>query len=579
MIRSLIGLSVALVLGGCATGAGFDPNTLSGMNRTNEPSHFGAYLAGRQAQLDRDTEAAALHYRRALATGPLDPDLVERAYVLEISNGHVGAARRLAEVAAALEPQNSFAKLTVAVDQFDRGQYSDASATLDGLEAGPLTRITVALVQAWAQVGLRDSDAAIEVLATLDGIQGIEMFQSYHSALIEDLAGNPGRAEIGYVAAITASGGSSVRAVEAYGNFLERSDRSEQAVRIYDAYLDLAPNSPVVIAARARAMDGGRAPRLVANAKAGAAEALFSVAAVIATERSYDVPALYLQFVLHLRPRHNSARMLLAGLYNRMGLSDRATAEFAAIERNSPLKQEAEIQRAMVLDQNDQHDAAIEILLGLSSDDPHSFEAWVGLADILRGESRFEEAADAYAHAIELLTDDAPRFWALYYAYGIALERIGEWEEAEASFFHALELAEDHPYVLNYLGYSWIEQGVHLEQALDMIHRAVEQRPEDGFIVDSLGWGYYQLGQYEEAVIHLERAAELAAGDPTINDHLGDAYWRIGMERQARFQWGHALLLELDDETRANVVDKIANGMNDQPQTAMENGVHNDGEE
>jgi len=573
LIRGLIGFGAALVLSGCTGAGSFDINSLGGMNRIDAPSHFGAYLAGRQAQIDRDTEAAAHHYRRALASGPVDPDLVERAYVLEISNGNISTARRLAEVAVAIEPQNTFARLTVAVDQFKSGQYTQSRTSLDGIEAGPLTQLTVALLQAWAHVGEGDTQAGIERLSSLNGIAGIELFQAYHGALMADLAGRNSEAEIGYVAAITASGGSSVRAVQAYGNFLERNDRSAEAVRIYDAFLALAPGSPLVVASRDRAQDGGRASRLVPNAKAGAAEGLFSVASIIANERSVDVPALYLQFVMHLRPHHNSARLLLAELYDRMDLDDRAVEEFGKIDQRSPLRQGAEIQLAMVLNGMDREEEAVAILQRLANENPRSFEAWIGLADILRGEERFEEAADAYAHAIGLLEEDAPRFWALYYAYGIALERIGEWDEAEASFFHALELQEDHPYVLNYLGYSWIEQGVHLEEALAMIHRAVDQRPEDGFIIDSLGWGYYQLGRYEEAVQYLEQASELTAGDPTINDHLGDAYWRAGREREARFQWSHALLLELDEETRALVEAKMANGMSDEIETAMENGA------
>ena len=112
--------------------------------------------------------------------------------------------------------------------------------------------------------------------------------------------------------------------------------------------------------------------------------------------------------------------------------------------------------------------------------------------------------------------------------------------EAEADMKKALELFPDQPLVLNYLGYSWIDQGVHLEEGMNMIRRAVEQRPDDGYIVDSLGWAYFRTGNYEEAVKNLERAVELKADDPTINDHLGDAYWRVGRTLEAHFQWSHA---------------------------------------
>ena len=99
----------------------------------------------------------------------------------------------------------------------------------------------------------------------------------------------------------------------------------------------------------------------------------------------------------------------------------------------------------------------------------------------------------------------------------------------------ALELEPSQPFVLNYLGYSWVDQGLHLDRAKAMLHRAVDLRQEDGFIVDSLGWAYFRLGEHEKAVTYLERAVELEPGDPVINDHLGDAYWRVGRVREADF--------------------------------------------
>ncbi len=579
LIRGLIVSAIALLLAGCGGGAGFDLASLAGMRRADAPSHYGSYLAARQAQYDRDTEAAARLYRQALRSGPADLEILERAYVLEISNGNVSAAGRLAEAALALDPENNFARLTVAVARFRAGDYAEVRELFGEAEATGLTELTFELLDAWSYAGEGDVDQAIEAMGNFD-IEGLELFQSYHGALMADLAGNNVEAELGYVAAITGSGGSSVRVVEAYGNFLERMGRSAEAVRIYDAYLELAPGSPIATAARDRAVAArGRVPRLVPNAKAGAAEAMFSIASVAAGERSYDVPALYLQFALYLRPGLQPARLLSAELYERLDFDERAVEVYAEISRQSPLRYDADIQRALILSRMDRRDEAVRLLSELTDADPRSFAAWVGLADTLRSASLFEDAVDAYAQAIGLIEPEdqaAPRFWALYYAYGIALERTGQWEEAEEALQYALVLNEDHPYVLNYLGYSWIEKGLHLDEALAMIHRAVDQRPRDGFIVDSLGWGYYQLGQYDEAVRYLEIAAELTPGDPTINDHLGDAYWRAGMERRAGFQWSHALAMEPDEELIPGIENKLANGLGDQPTLAQDDAAQKD---
>ena len=117
--------------------------------------------------------------------------------------------------------------------------------------------------------------------------------------------------------------------------------------------------------------------------------------------------------------------------------------------------------------------------------------------------------------------------------------------------------------MLNYLGYSWVDQGVNLDEGMRMIRRAVEQRPDDGYIVDSLGWAYYRLGNFEEAVKHLERAVELKPEDPTINDHLGDAYWKVGRQLEAHFQWSHARDLKPEPDELEKIEEKLKSGLPD----------------
>jgi len=147
------------------------------------------------------------------------------------------------------------------------------------------------------------------------------------------------------------------------------------------------------------------------------------------------------------------------------------------------------------------------------------------------------------------------------YARGISLEQTKQWPRAEADFLKALEFRPDQPYVLNYLGYSWVDQGLNLDKARGMIKKAVSLRPNDGYIVDSLGWAHYRLGEYADAVRELERAAELRPEDPVINDHLGDAYWRVGRQTEARFQWLRALGLEPKPGLAAILKEKIKSGL------------------
>ena len=168
---------------------------------------------------------------------------------------------------------------------------------------------------------------------------------------------------------------------------------------------------------------------------------------------------------------------------------------------------------------------------------------------------------DAYDRAFKRIKKPTADDWSLYYSRGIALERSHNWDRAEKDFLEALKLEPDQPYVLNYLGYSWVERGKHLKRAQAMIERAVQQRQNDGYIVDSMGWVLYRLGKYEGAVTQLERAVQLRPQDPVINDHLGDAYWRAGRQHEARFQWYRALSFKPDEKDKAKIETKLEKGM------------------
>ena len=121
----------------------------------------------------------------------------------------------------------------------------------------------------------------------------------------------------------------------------------------------------------------------------------------------------------------------------------------------------------------------------------------------------------------------------------------------------ALALAPNQPEVLNYLGYSWADRGEHLPEALQMLTKAFNANPNSGAIVDSLGWAYYRLGQYQRAVQQLERAVMIEPSDPDINNHLGDAYWRVGRRAEAEFQWKAVLTLKPDEATRTRIEAKL----------------------
>jgi Flp pilus assembly protein TadD len=258
-----------------------------------------------------------------------------------------------------------------------------------------------------------------------------------------------------------------------------------------------------------------------------------------------------------LDPDLDAAHLMFAQVQSGLGHADQARAALARIPATSPYASSARVMDAWTLVDEGRNDEALAVARAAGeAGDPRARRV---LADMYRNLERYEEAEPIYTELIEATPDD----WRLYFSRGAARERLGRWPDAESDFRRALEISPEQPEVMNYLGYSWIDRGEHLQEGLAMIQRAVELRPHSGAIIDSLGWAYYRLGDYAQALEHLEHAVELEPADPTLNDHLGDVYWRLGRRIEARFQWQRALTLEPDNNAEIEV--KLERGLPAEP--------------
>ncbi len=293
----------------------------------------------------------------------------------------------------------------------------------------------------------------------------------------------------------------------------------------------------------------------------GIAEAIYGAAALTAGERNSELPILLLRLSLDLSRGNGEASILLTELFQRRGQYDEAARASAEVAADSPLAGDAVIKIADNLYRLKRVDDAIKVLEDVISIHPDQLDAYMALGDILRSESRFEESLTAYDRALAILGRDRAN-WVLLYSRGISLERTGRWKEAEADLLLALRRAPNQPFIMNYIGYSWIDRGVNIAEALEMLQTAYELAPGNGAIVDSLGWAYFKNGDYQRAVYYLEKAIELEPEDATINDHLGDAYWMVGRKAEAKFQWKHALDRNPDEALALKLEHKLANGLN-----------------
>ncbi|MFD2182672.1 tetratricopeptide repeat protein [Rhodoplanes azumiensis] len=545
------------------------------VRETARTSLAGDYLAARHASVGRDAASAAAYYRAALKADPKNPDLLEFAFYAVLADGDIDEAAKLGErlLQADRTARNPNARLVLGIRSLKQKQYGPARTQLGQAARGPVTDLIATLVSAWAQQGAGDTKGAIDTIDRLSGPDWYGIFKDLHAGLAYDLAGNKKEAGKRFERAYKLDS-SALRVVQAWGGWLSRNGRRDEALKVYQTFDASLPRHPLIRSAIAAIEKGEQVPRLVESPGAGAAEALYGLGAALARreeELSLANRGLaYLQLALYLEPTHALALLSLADLYEAMKKPELAIAVYKRVPEDSPLRRNADIQMSMNLDSLERTDEAREQLGKLIAAHGDDVDAIMALGNILRDRKKYAECADVYTKALDLVKTPTRPNWTTFYFRGICYERSKQWPKAEADLKKALELYPDQPHVLNYLGYSWIDQHVNLDEGMRLIRKAVDQRPDDGYIVDSLGWAHYRIGEYDEAIKHLERAVELKPMDPTINDHLGDAYWKVGRQLEAKFQWTHARDLKPEPEDLAKIEKKLKVGLDDAPSAAAE---------
>ncbi len=521
----------------------------------------GSYLAARHASVERDASSAATFYRSALRTDPKNNELLDRAFISSLADGDIDEAVKLADRILTMDKSNRVARLVVGVRDLKQKKYATAQQNINQSIRGPITDLVATLLSGWASYGAGDTKSAIANIDKLTGPEWYPIFKDLHAGMILELANKEKDAGARFERAYKLDD-SMLRIAEAYARWLSRNKDSTAARAVYEAFDKKLARHPLVLEGLRETKAGKKLSPLVDSPQSGAAEALYGIGATLTRRGGEDLALVYLQLALYLAPNHPLALLSLADLYESVKKPTMAIKIYERVPANSPLKRNAQIQLATNLDAAERSDEAIKILKTVTTEDSKDLEAIMALGNIERGRKKFADCAETYSLGIDALPPNNDKANSVYYYYrGICEERSKQWSKAEADMRKALELQPEQPHVLNYLGYSWIDQGINLDEGMKMIKRAVEQRPDDGYIVDSLGWAYYRIGNYEDAVKNLERAIDLKPEDPTINDHLGDAYWRIGRTLEAKFQWAHARDLKPEPEELPKIEAKLENGL------------------
>lgn len=530
-------------------------------------SFSGAYLAAKIAEGDNDVPSAIAYYKRALAFQPDNQSLQQSLLLALISQGDFDAAIPWAEKLKTVPDVERFSRLMLAVDSFRKKDFKAAENWLKLVVESDLDRLITGLMAGWAKAGTGDSKGAIQAFAKLEGPDWYSLFVGYHRALVAEQAGLDSQAEQFYSAALenTAAGSAApetwLRSAESYARFLARKGKKDEALDVLDRVDAFATGRAAIQVLRQDIEKGRPVAPLVATPVEGASEVLLDLGSALNRSGGEIFVKLYLQLARAMNPTGDAVLLQLASLAEQQNDSEQAIALYAQIPGSSPLKRVAEIQRGLNLADLDRQDEAVVGLTKLLDQDQDDMRVYLALGSVYASKQDFRKAADIYDRAVARIKVASGRDWNVFYQRGIAYERLKEWPKAEPNFKRALELYPDQPQVMNYLGYSWVDMGMNLDEAMKLIQKAVDLRPGDGYIVDSLGWAYYKIGKFDDAVRELEKAVSLKPDDPVLNDHLGDAYWRAGRRLQATFQWSHARDMKPEPDVLASVQKKLAEGL------------------
>jgi len=539
-------------------------------------SFSGAYLAGRFANANYDVSAAIDYLSQALTFSPDHIQIKQDLLIMLLSNQQFDKAVSLAAQLTDAPEIERYSRLVLAADAFNAQNFAAIAPLLEFEDPDLMDNLVVTLLDSWALFGQGETQAATQNLEMLEGPVWYDIFRHYHLALMYGLIGDEIRTQTAFEHLLEdpASGAqvpeSYERIIIAYAAYLYQNGDSQAALNLLQKGEETLVGRNVFAMMRKRIHQHEALPFIITNAREGAAELLYNVGTLINRPGGEVHARLYFNIALGLRPNHDATLFQLAVMNTMAGWLPEAVELYQQIETRSPYWHDGRWRLSLALADQGKRKEAINLLENLLVSDAMDENLTLSLASIHVQNKDFAQVVaitTRYINAMDKTQPDTPsQDWRIFFQRGIAYERLQQWEQAEADFRQSLRLSPEQPQVLNYLGYSLIDRNMKLEEAFEMVHRAVGLRPKDGAIIDSLGWAYYKFGAFDMAIEALEEAVKLRPEDPTINDHLGDAYWQVGRKFEAVFQWKHALAGEPEsEEERIKIEEKLKGGIEEIP--------------
>lgn len=528
---------------------------------------YGAYLAGRIAHQRKNFNTAADYYIQALNQDPENQNLRSQIYVILASRGRIEEAARYAEESLKKGDKNNITYIIIAVENMKKGNFNQTLKTINKLN-GPIYKEFInPLIKAWAYAGENQPDKALQELKIISKEPSFRALYNFHAGMLNDYFDRVDEARRHYEVIVNEESlEMSFRALQVITNFYVRNGEQDKAIALVNKYSDdkLMIDMLNKLANNVRRAVPSETKKIITSPQLGLSEALFSIAATLRQGPSgVDIAHIFICLSIYANQNYDLAKLLLADILENREMYAEANDVYNEIPEESVAYYSAQVKKANNYVSLQDYKNAEILLKSLALESPGNYQVLLDLGDVLRMQDKPREAIRFYEEALNKLPENASQQWVLYYALGISYENNKQWNKAEEKLLKALEISPNNYLILNYLGYSWLKQGKNTEKAFGMIVDAYNQYPTDGHITDSMGWAFYEIGMYDQAIKYLEKAAELEPANALINDHLGDAYWLGGRKNEARFQWNHALTLpdESGEVVRSEVEKKIIHGV------------------
>ena len=526
----------------------------------------GNYLAGRYALSKKDYDSAINFFEKAIDINNInkedhkeDLDVKKELCTLYLLKNKINKCVLIGKkIEKYLFEESTLIFLALIVDDIKNKNLNSALERTKKIKRDSYERFSIPIIRAWITAAEKKNyKKSIEIINELEKDFAINGLRYLHIALINEYFKKYEEANIFYEKSINSFDSPSFRLIQLAGNSFERTGQKEKAKKLYLKFIK-DTNDELLISNEINRLKKNILPKKQINNLSDAMAELFTnIASTFRSDFTNKYSIIYTNFSLYFKNDFEIALMLLAELSEDEGKFFSANKIYEKIHPRSVFYWHARLRKARNLELLGENKKAVLLLKQMSVERKNRYDILQLLGDILKNYEKYSEAIEAYNEAISRITEINKNHWDLLYSRGMAYERSSQWEKAESDFLKVLNFVPNQPEVLNYLSYSWIEQGLNIEKAKNFLIKAYKSKPADPYIVDSLGWAYYKLQDYDNAVKELEKAVSLKPTDPIINDHLGDAYEKKERKLEAFFQWKKALDFKPDDELKNKIEIKL----------------------